>query len=96
MNNCFEHRYSNYVMGYAVVPPRPAIVLNVIDSFPPIQVENKKGDVSHLIKLYRDKGYPLGKSRRGIKKYLKKRLLNALDCKSYNEFVRKYKCKESK
>lgn len=80
--------YYGHYNGYAVIKPQPMVIVSTIDDAP---AWKPTGDISHLIKLYRDRGYPLGKSRKGIKKYLKRILLKALGCKSYNEAMRKSK-----
>lgn len=78
----------NHFSGYAIAKPQ-AVIVTAIDTAPLDYKPSR--DISHLVKLYRDRGYPLGKSRKGLKKYLKRMLLKALGCKTYNQAMRNAK-----
>ena len=78
----------NIYTGLAIQKPRFVVSSTLSDE--PVKV-NGRAVLEHNIRLYRQKGYPLGKSKRGIKKWLKKRFLKALQCKTYNQAMRKRK-----
>ena len=52
---------------------------------PNIPIDLDTDVIDDLSDAYRDNGYPLGKSRRGFKKWMKRFII-----KSLTEYVRKY------
>jgi hypothetical protein len=75
--------------GLMIARESRLVVLSVTDTAP-LDFKPGGGGTAHLVELYRARGYPLGKNRKGLKKYLKRILLKALNCKSANEARRKY------
>ena len=79
--------------GYALVRPPASIVLSVADTSPSLKIkpEPPRQFAARMLKLYRDKGHPLGKTKRGFKKWIKRKFVKALGYKTFNQAVRKYK-----
>lgn len=88
MNNRFE--YIAHTPGYGLIRPRTSIFMMPVDTAPiEVKPEPPRQFGARMHKQYREKGYPLGKTKRGFKKWVKGRLLKALDCKSFKQALRK-------
>lgn len=66
----FADRYSPY-LGLALMQPKSILVLNTVDTSP-IETSNEP-ELLRNVKLYKKLGYPLGKSKKGLKKWLRRR-----------------------
>jgi hypothetical protein len=88
MNNQFQ----NYGTGYGLVRPRTSVFIMPIDTAPiKIEPEPPRQFEARMLKQYREKSYPLGKTKRGFKKWLKRKLTNIACCKTFKQALRKYK-----
>ncbi|MBS1793638.1 MAG: hypothetical protein JSS81_07285 [Acidobacteria bacterium] len=84
--------YYAYRYGYPVIKQPPPLILTTVETAPiKYEPEPPKQFISRMLGLYRRKGYPLGKTRRGFKKWLKRMILKAVGCKSIRAAKRKYK-----
>lgn len=90
--------YSNrfdYYGGFPVINPPAAVFITPVIDAAPVEIKREApGEFqSRMLRRYREKGYPLGKTKRGFKKWLKNLLVKALGCKSFKAALRKYKIK---